>query len=194
MTTVVKSRPALHFLQRASLQRASLQRASPSPPHDTRATSFPTGALTTWVEMIEMPAQQLERSSPATPLFLILIGIILGSAQGCKGSVARHERGGEIDERLCADRPDHENNCMACSALPECGWCESPSRGRAHCQLVTDKDRPASCRAEFAKKSEDCRAPPPPPPSTPPPSGPPSELGQASEAPFAHCRQVSWMK
>lgn len=98
---------------------------------------------------------------------LLLLSVTLGLAVSCAGGVQRPEPSEEKAEQYCAERPDHENNCMACSALPECGWCGDPTSGKARCQPGTMHEGPEGCRAGWAPKSEDCEAPPPPPPPPP---------------------------
>lgn len=124
-----------------------------------------------------MITQRISERAKKT-LYSLLYLLALGSALGCAGGVRHPDPGEENDEQYCAKRPLHENNCMACSALPGCGWCDSPKNGKAHCQPGTAHDRPASCAEGWALSSEDCAEPPPPPPP-PPPSAPPVDVSPA---------------
>ncbi len=88
---------------------------------------------------------------------------------GCNGGVQHPaEPGRPNNAAYCANRPPLENNCMACSAQPGCGWCDEPEEGRASCQPGTSAQKPGSCSSGWAFSSEECTAPPPPPAPTPP--------------------------
>jgi hypothetical protein len=89
----------------------------------------------------------------------------------CRGNVEHPGRGEANGIEHCANRKPEENNCLACSSRPECGWCSSPQPGMAECQPEARHERgvgrdstPASCQAGWAMSSEQCEAPPPPPP------------------------------
>ncbi len=89
---------------------------------------------------------------------------LLTLASGCKGGVQHPPDGEANTPEYCADRKPEENNCMACSSQPGCGWCESPESGHAECQPGVSSETPTTCAAGWANSTEACPAPPPPPP------------------------------
>src|SRR5690606_13826899 len=91
----------------------------------------------------------------------------------------RHPDGGPNSEKYCADRKESENNCMACSSQPGCGFCGTPREGEAHCQPGTSSAPPGTCREDWSFSTEDCATPPPPPP--PPPAPPPPPVTPSPE-------------
>ncbi len=107
-------------------------------------------------------------------------GILLTSlALGCEGGVEHPPAGQPNTRKYCADRKDSENNCMACSSQPGCGWCDVPQSGQSHCQPGTSHDAPGSCSEGWALSTDMCAAPPPPPP--PPPPLPSSSVAEPTE-------------
>jgi hypothetical protein len=105
-------------------------------------------------------ARHLSARKGAWVAFAILEAVVL---VGCHGKVQHPEKGEPNSTAYCADRNDPENNCMACSSQPGCGWCENPQGGEAHCQPGTSSS-PMTCQHGWALSTEDCATPPPPPP------------------------------
>lgn len=84
----------------------------------------------------------------------LLLGFIAGLALGCHaGAPVR----GPEDAARCGQRPDHENNCVACTSQPSCGWCEHPQPGQVNCQATATA--PTTCGANFYKSGNECAAP-----------------------------------
>lgn len=85
---------------------------------------------------------------------LLLLGLVIGAVIGCR----THEpvRAPE-DAARCGQRPDYENNCVACTSQPSCGWCEHPQDGQANCQASAGAG--TSCRAGFQGSTSECAAP-----------------------------------
>ena len=99
-----------------------------------------------------------------TRLLLLFVSFSLGlAAVGCSGGVQHPEPGKPNDKAYCANRDTMENNCMACSSLPGCGWCNEPTSGEASCQPGVSADKPSACVSGWAFSSEECSAPPLPP-------------------------------
>lgn len=98
------------------------------------------------------------------PLLLLLL-LAAPPFIGCNGGVQHPEPNKPNSKDYCAKRDKMENNCMACSSQPGCGWCEQPVAGAASCQPGTATESSADCKSGWAFSSEDCAAPPPPPPS-----------------------------
>lgn len=99
---------------------------------------------------------------------LLALNLGFGLA-GCRGGVRHPDSGEENTKKYCADRRESENNCMACSSQPGCGFCEKPRNGEAHCQPGADASIPGTCSEGWSFSTEDCETPPPPPPPAPPP-------------------------
>lgn len=99
---------------------------------------------------------------------------------GCRGGVSHPEPGEPNTQKYCADRTDSENNCMACSSQPGCGWCDSPQSEQSHCQPGTTANAPGTCLEGWALSTEDCAEPPPPPPPAPP--APPAPIPDEAPA------------
>ncbi len=85
---------------------------------------------------------------------LLLLGLVIGLGLGCRNDAPVREPG---DAARCGQRPEHENNCVACSSQPSCGWCEHPQDGQANCQASAGAG--ASCRAGFKASTSECAAP-----------------------------------
>ena len=89
-----------------------------------------------------------------------LIGLALGLALGCCDSGPVRN---PADAALrCGQRPEHENNCNACTSQPACGWCEQPQTGQTRCQAASDT--PTGCSGEFRRSPNECAAPQEAPP------------------------------
>jgi hypothetical protein len=83
---------------------------------------------------------------------------------GCQGGVNHPPPGQPNDPEYCANRSEMEDNCMACSSQPGCGYCNEPVAGQAHCQAGASQTMPATCQVGWAFSTEECAPPPPPPP------------------------------
>jgi hypothetical protein len=90
----------------------------------------------------------------------------LPSCGGDAGKVQHPPPGQANSSEYCAKRVATENNCMACTSQPGCGWCNQPVSGQAACQPGVDAALPATCSDGWALSSDQCTAPPPPPPPT----------------------------
>jgi hypothetical protein len=85
---------------------------------------------------------------------LLLLGFMLGVGVGC----SRNEPVRQPDDAdRCGQRPAHENNCVACTSQPICGWCEHPQDGQANCQASAAAG--TTCREGFKQSSNECAAP-----------------------------------
>lgn len=93
---------------------------------------------------------------------LSLLPLLFSVLFGCNGGVEHPPHGQPNQKDYCAGRDTMENNCMACSAQPGCGWCNSPHTGEAQCQPGASSERPPTCETGWAFSSEECTAPPPP--------------------------------
>jgi len=82
---------------------------------------------------------------------------------GCNGGVVHPPPDEPNSPEYCAKRPPEENNCMACTSQPGCGWCDTPTSGPPGCQAGTEAI-PSTCQAGWAQSTEECQPPPPPPP------------------------------
>lgn len=82
---------------------------------------------------------------------------------GCNGGVVHPEPGKPSTPEYCGKRPEFENDCMACSSEPGCGWCEVPVSGAPHCQPGVDDRAPSTCGEGWKNSSATCAPPPPPP-------------------------------
>ncbi len=97
--------------------------------------------------------------------FLILLFLGVGAAgTGCHGGVDHPPPNEPNEPEYCADRAPEENNCMACSSQPGCGWCDTPAAGQPSCQAGADHESPETCSGGWAFSTEACAPPPPPPP------------------------------
>lgn len=77
--------------------------------------------------------------------------------------VEHPDAGGKGTSEYCARAEPEEQNCMACSSKPGCGFCAAPSGKAAVCQPgVNGDDRPATCSEPLVISSADCPEPPPP--------------------------------
>jgi hypothetical protein len=88
------------------------------------------------------------------PLILLMTGLVIGVGIGC--TRAAPVRAPE-DAVQCGERPAHENNCVACTSQPSCGWCEHPQAGQVNCQASATAA--TSCSANFHKSTNECPAP-----------------------------------
>ncbi len=88
-----------------------------------------------------------------------VVGFVL---LGCNGGVVHPEPGKPNTPEYCGKRAEFENDCMACTSQPGCGWCESPVSGGVHCQPGVDERRPSTCAEGFTNSSAECAPPPPP--------------------------------
>ena len=52
---------------------------------------------------------------------LSLLGLIIGLGLGCRSAAPVRDPAAASE---CGKRPDYENNCVACTSQPICGWCE----------------------------------------------------------------------
>jgi hypothetical protein len=85
---------------------------------------------------------------------LLLLGLVVGLAVGCRRDEPVRE---PADAARCGQRPDYENNCVACTSQPICGWCEHPQDGQVNCQA---SDAAATtCREGFKRSTNECAAP-----------------------------------
>jgi hypothetical protein len=98
-----------------------------------------------------------------TWLFLGALVFAFGTI-GCSGEVKHPPNGGPASAEECGNRPAEENNCMACSSRPGCGYCGQPLNGKPHCQPAVGVARPGSCFSEWSQSSAECAEPPQPPP------------------------------
>ena len=115
----------------------------------------------------------------ALALVLALSGTV---ALGCNGGVVHPVDGGENTPEYCKDRSPEQNNCMACSSQPGCGWCGSPREGEAFCQPGNAQAAPTTCAGDWAKSTEQCEPPPPPAPLPPAAAGGASAVQSADLA------------
>lgn len=99
---------------------------------------------------------------------VLLLSLSVCWLGACRGNVEHPDPGETSSVKYCADRKPEENNCMACSSRPGCGWCSAPQEGWSQCQPGAAHETPESCEGGWALSTEECEAPPPPPP--PPPS------------------------
>lgn len=83
---------------------------------------------------------------------LLLLGLIIGLALGCS-----HNKVVRDDPADCGKRPAHENNCVACTSQPTCGWCEHPHDGQPNCQASAAAT--TTCRAGLQASTNECAAP-----------------------------------
>lgn len=103
------------------------------------------------------------RAARALAGFVIFFASWAGVLSGCQAG--RQVRQGEAAAAdPCTSRPQEENNCLACSAEPACGWCGSPDSGQPHCQPTSGPGVSATCGGIWAVSTEQCPPPPPPPP------------------------------
>ncbi|MEY4577362.1 MAG: hypothetical protein RL701_2065 [Pseudomonadota bacterium] len=98
-----------------------------------------------------------------------LLGLALGvAAAGCElfGGAVEHPKPGDSNSvGYCGKSAPEENNCMACSSKPGCGWCASPVAQAPACQPGTrGHAQPDTCQVALTIGNEECVAPPPPPP------------------------------
>ena len=85
---------------------------------------------------------------------LLLLGLVVGLGLGCRRDEPVREPG---DAARCGQRPEHENNCVACSSQPSCGWCVLPQAGQVNCQATADAA--TSCREGFVASTSEGAAP-----------------------------------
>lgn len=77
--------------------------------------------------------------------------------------VEHPDAGGKGTTEYCGRADAEEQNCMACSSKPGCGFCAAVSGDAPVCQPgVPSDDRPATCEEVLVISSADCPAPPPP--------------------------------
>lgn len=86
---------------------------------------------------------------------LFMIGLLIGLAIGCHRDAPVRD---PDDAARCGQRPDHENNCTACTSQPICGWCEHPQAGQPNCQASASAA--TTCTQDsFKKATNECAAP-----------------------------------
>ena len=93
---------------------------------------------------------------------LLLLGLVIGIGAGCRKDAPVRSAD---DAVRCSQRPEHENNCVACSSQPACGWCEHPQDGQVNCQASADAG--TACREGFRASTNECAAPLEMPPGAP---------------------------
>ena len=93
---------------------------------------------------------------------LIFVFALMGCACGDDG-VEHPDAGGKGSSEYCMRADPEEQNCMACSSKPGCGFCAAPSGSAPVCQPgVNGDDHPSTCSETLVISSADCPAPPPP--------------------------------
>jgi hypothetical protein len=94
----------------------------------------------------------------------LAVAFALIAAAACGDDGVEHpDANGKGSTEYCARAPAEEQNCMACSSKPGCGFCAAPSGDAPVCQPgVPDDDAPPTCSEKLTISSADC--PPPPPP------------------------------
>ena len=94
------------------------------------------------------------------------IVLLAGFAFACgttSGGVEHPPAGGTNTPDYCKTSDPQEDNCMACTSKPGCGYCSSPAAGAASCQPgSSDDNSPSSCGEALIIGSDQCEAPPPP--------------------------------
>ncbi|MBK7826770.1 hypothetical protein [Nannocystis sp.] len=85
---------------------------------------------------------------------LSLFGLILGLGLGCRSDAPVRD---PAAASACGQRPDYENNCVACTSQPICGWCEHPQDGQPNCQASATAG--ATCRDGLRASTAECAAP-----------------------------------
>jgi hypothetical protein len=86
------------------------------------------------------------------------------SLAGCQGGVVHPEPGKPNDAAYCRASEPTEDNCMACTSKPGCGYCITPDAGNVSCQPGASHESPAGCTDGWVFSSAECAEPPPPPP------------------------------
>src|SRR5690606_10614554 len=96
------------------------------------------------------------RPRPARKALALWLMALLtaGAVPGCHGGVDHPPPDQPNDPEYCSKRPAIENNCMACSSQPGCGWCDVPQTGQASCQAGATHEAPATCQDGWAFSTE----------------------------------------
>lgn len=103
------------------------------------------------------------KSTPVAVWTMLSLFAAAGGTACVKGGVEHPADGGKGTVGYCASAEPEEQNCMACSAKPGCGFCASPSGDAPVCQPgIPGDDQPATCAAPLITSTSDCSAPPPP--------------------------------
>jgi hypothetical protein len=78
------------------------------------------------------------------------------------GDVQHPEAGRKSTTEYCQKADAEEQNCMACTSKPGCGFCSGSPDAAGFCQPgVSGDDAPASCATPLVLSSAECPAPPP---------------------------------
>ena len=90
--------------------------------------------------------------------------VIACTAAACGDDGVEHpDAGGKGTVEYCGRAEPDEQNCMACSSKPGCGFCAATSGDAPRCQPgVSNDDQPTTCDETLVISSADCPAPPDP--------------------------------
>ncbi|MET0386320.1 MAG: hypothetical protein ABW321_10200 [Polyangiales bacterium] len=81
----------------------------------------------------------------------------------CQGHVEHPRAGDPNTPEYCGKASPEENNCMACTAKPGCGFCPDAPAGAPTCQPgISGGNTPTTCPTPLLIASTQCAAPPPP--------------------------------
>jgi hypothetical protein len=104
------------------------------------------------------------RTWDGSALWLCGLTLFASIATACtRGGVVHPPDGGKGTAEYCQSGDAEEQNCMACSSKPGCGFCAAPNGSATICQPgIPGDDQPSTCAEKLVISSDDCPAPPPP--------------------------------
>lgn len=89
--------------------------------------------------------------------------LVLCVASCARGGVEHPSDGGKGTVEYCQSGAAEEQNCMACSSKPGCGYCSVPRADAPVCQPgLPGDDAPDTCIEPLVTSTTQCPGPPPP--------------------------------